>query len=84
MRSPPCTRSLVPGITSIDGTPNKRLRPASNDDSVFEDQMCSKIETLISKSFEKEMEKIVESLKTSIKKLWKRAFRKVSRKDYKA
>ena len=67
IRSPPCTRNPIPGISPLDGTPNKRLRPASNDDCVFEDQMCSKIESLISESIKKEMGTIVEKLKTSVK-----------------
>ena len=51
----------------LDSTPNKRLRPARNDDCVFEDKMCSKIESLISQSIKKEMGTIVENLKTSVK-----------------
>ena len=69
IRSPPSIRNSVPGITPLDGTPgNKRPRPESSDESVFEDQMCSKIETLISKSIEKEMGKIVQNIKESLEK----------------
>ena len=69
MRSPPCTRNSVTGITPLQGTPSKQPRPESNDESFVEEQICSNIETLISQSIEKEMGKIVEKVKSSVQQI---------------